>query len=75
VVAPNPVATNIVALHSAGNSLTLSWPADHAGWRLEIQTNTLGADWVTFPGSSATNMEIIPIALTNHEVFFRMIYP
>jgi len=73
-VLPNAAATNLVALRSAGNNLTLSWPADHAGWRLELQTNSLSGTWATFPGSSATNLEIIPIALTN-SVFFRMIYP
>jgi hypothetical protein len=73
-VLPNTAPTNIVAFHSAGNNLTLNWPADHAGWRLEVQTNTLLGNWVTFPGSSATNLEIIPIAPTN-SVFFRLMYP
>jgi hypothetical protein len=73
-VLPNTAATNLVALRTAGNNLTLSWPADHAGWRLELQTNSLSGFWATFPGSSATNLEIIPLAFTN-SIFFRMIYP
>jgi hypothetical protein len=79
VVVPNTVATNIAALNSGGTNLTLSWPADHTGWRLEIQTNTLakgiGTNWATFTGSSATNQEIIAIVRTNNTVFFRMAYP
>jgi hypothetical protein len=79
VVVPNTMATNIAALNPDGTSLTLSWPADHTGWRLEIQTNTLanglGTNWVTFTGSSATNTEIIPFGRTNNSVFFRMAYP
>ena len=79
IVVPNTVATNIAALNSGGINLTLSWPADHTGWRLEIQTNTLarglGTNWATFTGSSATNKEIIPIVRTNDTVFFRMVYP
>jgi hypothetical protein len=57
----------------------LSWPADHTGWRLEIQTDTLaqgiGTNWVTFSGSSATNQVVVPISQTNGAVFFRMVYP
>jgi hypothetical protein len=76
IVVPNTMATNIATLNSVGTSLTLSWPADHTGWRLQVQTNTLAStNWVTFTGSSATNKEIIPIGRTNISVFFRMIYP
>ena len=75
IVLPNIVPTNLVALHSAGNILTLSWPGDHAGWRLEAQTNSLNGAWETVAGSSATNLEIIPVVLTNKAVFFRLIYP
>jgi fibronectin-binding autotransporter adhesin len=52
-VATNP--TNITAT-VAGGGLTLSWPADHMGWRLEVQTNVLsaglGTNWVTVEGST-----------------------
>ena len=44
----------------SGNTLTLSWPMDHTGWRLLVQTNNLAAglsnntnDWTTVPGSTA----------------------
>src|SRR5580658_1897442 len=36
VTATNP--TNIV-VQVTGNNLTLNWPADHIGWRLQVQTN------------------------------------
>ena len=36
--------------------LTLSWPADHTGWRLQAQTNNpttgLGTNWFDVPGSA-----------------------
>ncbi len=73
-VVPNTGATNVTVFRSA-NSVTLSWPADHAGFRLEAQTNALGTNWVVIPGSSATNLEIIPISLADEAVFFRLIYP
>jgi len=79
IVTPNTVATNLVVLKSGGTNLTLSWPTDHTGWRLEIQTNTIAVgistNWATLAGSTATNLVNIPISPTNGAVFFRMIYP
>jgi len=79
IVVPNIVATNLTLLNSGGTNLTLSWPADHTGWRLEIQTNTLqiglSTNWAIFTGSAATNQVVTPITKTNGAVFFRMIYP
>ena len=63
----------------SGNQLQLSWPADHRGWRLEAQTNSLatglGTNWVTVTGSSATNQVFVPIHTANGSVFFRIVYP
>jgi hypothetical protein len=64
---------------SAGGNLTLSWPADHTGWQLQVQTNSrsagLTATWYNVPGSTQTNSVIIPINLTNPTVFYRLTYP
>lgn len=69
--------TNLVT-HVSGNQLTLSWPADHIGWRLQAQTNTahagLGTNWVDVAGSSAVDQVIVPINSTNGSVFYRMAY-
>ena len=75
IVLPNIGSTNITALNLGGASLSLSWPADHTGWRLQAQTNALGTNWATITGSSATNEEIIAITGANRAVFFRMVYP
>jgi hypothetical protein len=79
IVVPNTIATNLTMLNSGGTNLTLSWPADHTGWRLEIQTNTLaqglGTNWVAITSSVATNRVVVPITPTNGAVFLRMIYP
>jgi hypothetical protein len=68
----------IVSSYSGGN-LTLSWPTDHTGWRLEVQTNALssglGTNWSTWPGSAATNQVIIPVNIADPTVFFRLVYP
>jgi hypothetical protein len=70
--------TNITAVLS-GNALTLSWPADHLGWRLQVQTNSLaagfGTNWVTLPGSELVTGTNITINSANGAVFYRMVYP
>jgi len=74
----NSTRTNLLAA-VAGSTLTLSWPADHLGWHLQVQTNSassgLGTNWVTIPGSDSvisTNLTINP---ANGSVFYRMVYP
>ena len=75
------LATTPVALAAvpAGNSLFLSWPPDHLGWRLQVQTNRmdvgLGSNWVNWPGSAAVTSTNVPIVPRNSAVFFRLIYP
>ena len=76
VVAINP--TNII-VQVVGNNLTLSWPDDHLGWRLQAQTNSLaqglGTNWFDIAGSTATNQISIPVTSTNGSVFYRLSYP
>jgi hypothetical protein len=72
------VPTNITSAFDGAN-LTLSWPADHIGWRLQSQTNSLsvglGTNWADVSGSTTTNQVITPVDAANGSVFFRMIYP
>ena len=77
----NPTPTNIIARLS-GTHLTLSWPADHIGWRLFVQTNDLAAgissrtnDWAAVPGSPASNVISIPIDATKPGGYYRLAYP
>ncbi|HSY17563.1 MAG TPA: glycosyl hydrolase family 28 protein [Candidatus Acidoferrales bacterium] len=75
---PSSQPTNLV-MQAVGNQLQLSWPQDHLGWRLQIQTNDLstglGTNWATVPNSAnimATNIVVSP---TNGGVFLRLVYP
>jgi hypothetical protein len=74
----NTNPTNITFKVSGGN-LTLSWPADHTGWRLQSQTNSLGVgittNWTTVSGSTGVDQEVMPLVPTNASVFFRLVYP
>ncbi len=71
-------STNIT-ISVSGNTMTLSWPSDHLGWHLQVQTNSLatglGTNWVTIPGTdqvTSTNITINPASGTS---FYRMISP
>ena len=75
----NTSPTNIVSTMS-GNTLTLSWPADHTGWKLQVQTNTLttglGTNWFDWPytDSTATNSVSVTLDPNAPSVFFHMVY-
>jgi hypothetical protein len=73
----NLTPTNITAQVS-GSQLNLAWPADHAGWTLQAQTNSLGAglgtNWVDVPGSSDATQYSAPVNATNASVFYRLIF-
>jgi hypothetical protein len=82
-VAPTPATnpTHIVASFS-GVLLNLSWPADHTGWRLLVQTNHLASgvsantnDWSTVSGSTSTNQVQLPMLPTQPTEFYRLVYP
>lgn len=74
VAAASAISTNITA-QVTGNSLVLSWPTDHTGWRLQGQTNSLmGTNWADVLGSTATNQVTLFIDTNNGSVFFRLIY-
>jgi len=81
IVTTSTTPTNISWSLSGGN-LTLSWPTNHIGWTLLVQTNNLAtgvstdhADWGPVPGSAATNEVIIPIDAAKPAEFYRMAFP
>jgi hypothetical protein len=69
--------TNIT-FSATGGKLNLSWPADHLGWSLQVQTNSLAkgisTNWVTVPNSSAVTSTNFPLVSTNGTVFYRLFY-
>ena len=73
ILATNP--TNIL-FSISGNTLALSWPADHLGWTLQSQTNSLttglGANWVDVAGSSSVTGMSITVDPTKPTVFYRL---
>jgi len=74
-----PKLTNSVS----SSTLTLTWPADHLGYRLLVQTNNLSkgvsgniSDWGTVSGTAtvtSTNITIIKAGVTNQ--YYKLVYP
>jgi polygalacturonase len=68
-----------LVVQNNGNDLQVSWPADHIGWYLEIQTNPPGVglttNWTIFSGSNTTNLMLIPIDPAGGSVFLQLMYP
>jgi glucose/arabinose dehydrogenase len=66
-----------LALQRNGNQLDISWPT--IAGHLETQTNSLsvglGTNWVTVPGSAATNHIVVPLDQSNGSVFYRLAVP
>ena len=60
------------------NTLQISWPADHVGWTLQVQTNSLtdglGTNWISLPGSVGGTRFTAPMDTGNPSVFYRLIY-
>jgi hypothetical protein len=75
-IASNP--TNITFTIS-GSTMSLAWPADHLGWLLQSQTNSLntglGTNWADWPGSAAVTGTNLAINPANPTVFYRLRHP
>ncbi|HEV2453668.1 MAG TPA: glycosyl hydrolase, partial [Verrucomicrobiae bacterium] len=57
------------------NAFEVSWPLDHKGWRLLMDTNGLSSpNWIPVPNSAATNQVWIPFS-AGQNAFFELVYP
>jgi polygalacturonase len=74
-VSLTPVSMSVSA---SGGQLNLSWPTDHIGWHLSVQTNAtggLGTNWEVLDGSEITNQFFLPLDRNQGSVFLRLSYP
>ncbi len=75
---PSVAPVNLTVQTGSGQ-MRLSWPYDHLGWHLEIQTNNspsgVGTNWTAWAGSFTTNQVFIPVVPANGSVFLRLAYP
>ncbi len=76
---PVSVALPRLSFGVAGGQLQITWPQDHTGWRLQVQTNGLtnglAGSWATVSASNSTNQMIFPSVVTNGGIYFRLVYP
>jgi alpha-N-arabinofuranosidase len=76
---PTSLAPTQLGFFTAGNQLQLNWPADHTGWQLQSQTNSLttglGTNWVSVGDSIQTDQMVWPLGTANGAVFFRLMRP
>jgi len=80
---PSQTVPNLTNSVSGGTNLVLSWPADHLGYRLLVQTNNLNKgvsgntnDWGTVVGTASvttTNIAILRAGVTNE--YYKLVYP
>jgi hypothetical protein len=79
VVAIDPNPTTLTNTVVGGNTLQLSWPSSHIGWRLQTQVNPLtvgiSSNWTFVNGSGDTNLMNFPIVTTNETTFYRLVFP
>jgi hypothetical protein len=72
-MASNP--TNITVAVNGGQ-IIVSWPADHTGWYLQVQTNSLatglGTNWVTLTNTSSASSYTNAVDPANGSVFYRL---
>ncbi len=69
------VATNStnMTFSVSGTNLSLTWPGDHLGWYVQMQTNNLtNSAWVDVTNSSTVTNVLIPINPNQPKAFFRM---
>ena len=63
----------------AGSQLSLAWPPDHLGWRLQAQTNApnvgLTATWFDVANTAGITNFTTTINQANGSVFYRLVYP
>ena len=76
---PSLAPVSLAFSQAAAGQLQVSWPSDHIGWQLEIQTNIssvgLGTNWVIVPGANNTNNFVLPMDPAVGNVFLRLVYP
>jgi hypothetical protein len=79
---PNQATPPGLTTSVSNGTLNLNWGLDRLGYRLLVQTNNLNLglstnpnDWMTVPGSTATNQMAFPISQSNLNDYYKLVYP
>ena len=78
-VRPVSAASPQLVCSASPSQLQLTWPNDHLGWILQMQTNSLhsglSTNWVTLPDSNLASQYLLPIDPGMESVFYRLLSP
>jgi hypothetical protein len=80
-ISVQPVSSSppVIGFVTGAGQIQLDWPADHLGWKLQMQTNSLnvglGTNWVSISGSQNITSTNITINPASGSVFYRLTYP
>lgn len=76
VVSAPVTPPTITSTATGGTNLTVSWPKDHVGYQLQVQTNDLATgistNWFPIEGSENSNTVSVAIDPNSPAVFFRL---
>lgn len=71
--------TNLVAQITPTNTLAVSWPVTHTGWRLQTQVldvqTGLTSSWSDVAGSVSNYLMQFPVNQTGAGALYRLVYP
>src|SRR5260370_39537323 len=77
--APVSAAPPQLSWGTISNQVRITWPPNHLGWILQMQTNPayagLGTNWVAVPASTRTNAIEYSIDPASGSVSFRLVHP
>ena len=72
VAGVQPPGSNLIIPSVSGGQLTLSWPSAWMGLHLQVQTNLPGTNWITIPGTDASNSYMTALDSSVTSVFYRL---
>jgi autotransporter-associated beta strand protein len=72
VTGVQPAASDTITASISGGQLSLSWPAAWTGLHLQVQTNVLGTNWISIPGTDSVSNYLAGVTQSNACVFFRL---
>jgi len=71
---PVSLTINVTPNSLVPNSVIVSWPGDHLGWHLQVQTNSVSSgNWSDVAGSTTTNQ--VDVTSDIHMSVYRLVYP
>lgn len=74
---PPPTTPTTLSFSLSGNLLSVSWPSNYIGCRLESNAVSVTGtgSWFTVPGTAFNDQVSLPVSTSSPNVFYRLAYP